>query len=124
MEWYYSFLYGLLGALLVYLANFRETRLQKLLEGKGLTTLQFIICDIGIFLTCGGLASALLAQPESVKDAGFAGAGWQGLLAGIAIGPERKMALTKQEKDEIIGEVFEAWEEYIARKRQSSETEE
>ena len=75
-----SFLYGLLGAFIVYLAIFRQKRLKLVFEHK--SNWRIIIFDLVIFLICGATVTAILASPSSPKEAFLSGGTWQGLLAG------------------------------------------
>lgn len=80
MSFLHSFLYGLLGALVVYLAIFRQKRLKLVFEKS--ENWKVIVFDLVIFLICGATVTAILASPSSPKEAFLAGGTWQGLLAG------------------------------------------
>lgn len=81
MESYSAFSVGMLGALVIYLMLYRETRIRKFLENP-MTNWRVLIFDLVLYIICGGLVTLFLVSPESDKEAFMGGATWQGIIGG------------------------------------------
>lgn len=82
MTFWSAFGIGLLGALFIYIARFRHTRLQAVLVFPK-ENWRVILFDLLIFILCGGLCAAFLINPTSPKEAFLGGATWEGLMTSI-----------------------------------------
>ena len=103
-----SFLAGIAGAGVVYIALYRETRIKAVLENPG-NNLSIVVVDLGLFLLAGGLVAAFLVNGPDLRQLFMAGASWQGLVGGIVSGSERS---DLQEKlDEKHGALSDALKE-------------
>lgn len=84
------FLVGMVGAFVVYMLYYRETRIRKVLEKPTWDNLRVLTFDLFVYLICGGLVTLFLISPESSKEAFMGGATWQGIVGGTIKGIEVK----------------------------------
>ena len=77
-----AFGYGVLGAFIVYLAIFRKQRLEIFVKAPRQEWRLFVF-DLIVYLVLGGLITAFLVNPSSVKEAIFAGGTWEGVIGGL-----------------------------------------
>jgi hypothetical protein len=82
-----AFFIGVLGALLGYIVLYRDTRLAEFAKAPG-KNWKIILFDVVVYLLCGGLVTAFLVGPYTIKEAFSGGLAWQGLAGGAVAGTE------------------------------------
>jgi hypothetical protein len=89
LSWLQAFGIGVLGALLVYLLLYRDTRLNDFISDPK-QRWKILVWDLTLYLLGGGLVSAFLVEPKTAKEAFMGGCTWQGLAGGLMAGTELK----------------------------------
>lgn len=89
MDSHSAFFIGMLGAFVIYVALYRDTRIKKFIENPK-TNLRVLTFDLLLYMICGGFFSLFFVSPGSSKEAFMAGATWQGAIGGTMKGIESK----------------------------------
>lgn len=77
-----TFFIGILGAFVVYVAIYRETRVMLAIRMPK-KYIRLLIFDFFLYFICGGIVAVYLVQPVTVKEAFLGGATWNGITGGI-----------------------------------------
>jgi hypothetical protein len=88
---------GIVGAFVVYVCLYRESRILLFLKNPRQEWKVFLV-DLLLFLICGGAVTAFVVCPESTKEAFMGGATWQGIVGGALAGTELKVKKTIAEE--------------------------
>ena len=97
-----SFIVGLIGAFVIYFANYRHTRIFQFLSSPKEKWV-IVVFDLIGFMICGGLVTLYVVNPESSKEAFMGGCTWQGFVGGTASGIEllvKKTVHTSEEEND------------------------
>ena len=78
---------GILGALLGYIILYRNTRLEAFAKDPK-HNWNVLLFDVVVYLACGGLVTAFLVSPGTIKEAFTGGLAWQGIAGGAMAGTE------------------------------------
>lgn len=112
-----GFLAGIAGALVVYVALYRQSRIKAIFENPGANS-SILFVDLGFFLLAGGLVAAFLVQDGDLRQFFTAGASWQGIVGGMISGTERSDLQGKfDEKHQALNDALkelENWRKRIA----------
>jgi hypothetical protein len=87
VPWYQAFGTGVLGALVVYLALYRETRIRTFLR-EPRKHWNMLVFDLVVYIFCAGCVTLFLVDPKTSKEAFIGGAAWEGVVAGSLAGVE------------------------------------
>ena len=94
-----AFFVGVLGALLGYLLLYRETRIAEFVQSPS-KNVRVLLCDLIVYLLCGGLVTCFMVVPNTPKEAFIGGLAWQSIAGGVVVGTElatyKKAAASKE----------------------------
>lgn len=93
-----AFLYGAAGSFIVYLSMYRGHRFKVFLVNPA-REWRVVLFDLLVFLACGGIVTAFVVNPISLREAFMTGATWQGIVGGSFVGTELIMMKTISEID-------------------------
>lgn len=89
MDSYQIFFVGMFGALVIYYALYRNTRIIKVIENPR-DNWRVLTFDLLLYIICGGLVTLFYLSPDSIEKAFLGGASWQGVIGSLVKGAESK----------------------------------